>query len=704
MASDKILIEVEAKIKTAIDGLKKVQKEEKRTEKTSESLGSRIKSNWLGIGAAVAGAAVTIKKAFEFTKAFADFDQSSKAMSKQFGVDADKVIKKLKQVSAGTISNKDLVLAANKAMALNVTKDVGQMSQLLEFARIRARSMGLDTTQAFEDIVTGIGRASPLILDNLGIITKGWNEEAKSAGVAYDAQFILNKVLAQSEEASKQAGGGALTMAERFNKAAATAENLKVRIGQSLAPTINKIFDIFEKAIEKFNEMPKSMQDIGIAIGILVPIVGGLLLALGPVTAAIGALGLAVLYLSSSSDLASKPIEELMETITEADRVTKIWKKNIKDARLELAKETKTDIIKTSKTMEEMNKRLKNRVALQGVIEDGEKALLKVAKIRKPIDEEIKRRNDVLAEQEKRLAALRLANTNKTTASSKTELDAYKKLIQGKIALTTMWVNFAKDGINAIADLQQVKADNEVMRLEKELEKRIETIEANDELSVFANELQAQRDAEEFEAKFGFTQAYFDALSEEQKKRVIEGQNAENSLTLANHAATQESIENEKAKTKAQEDAENKITATKSDAFEKQKKSDILSTLANGIVASIKVLAQLGLPAGPPAAAVMLGLAGASAGAIGAKANPYATGGFAGLHGRELIQVGERGAETVLPADLTALLVDAAANANAGGGDSTTHNNTTNNFEVVANDSIELVNELKRQYGMEVFG
>jgi len=112
---------------------------------------------------------------------------------------------------------------------------------------------------------------------------------------------------------------------------------------------------------------------------------------------------------------------------------------------------------------------------------------------------------------------------------------------------------------------------------------------------------------------------------------------------------------------------------------------------------------QVVVVAGIPFGVIIAGLANVSAAVIASKANPYATGGFAGMHGEELIKVGERGTETVLPADLTALLVGAAANAYGGGGESTTNNNTTNNIEVSASDPIELVNELKKQYGMEVF-
>ena len=46
------------------------------------------------------------------------------------------------------------------------------MTALINVARSRGAAMGLTLTQAFNDIVTGLGRESALILDNLGITIK----------------------------------------------------------------------------------------------------------------------------------------------------------------------------------------------------------------------------------------------------------------------------------------------------------------------------------------------------------------------------------------------------------------------------------------------------------------------------------------------------------------------------------------------------
>lgn len=242
MATDEIRILIKAEIDDALKGLKKVGDD-------NESMLDKFKKNWLAVAGVATSVLIAIKKAFDFAKEFAEFKQASDAMSQQFGKNANEVIKKLKEVSAGTIANKDLVLAANRAMALGVTQDINKIAGLLEYARLRARAMGTDTTSAFNDIVTGIGRQSPLILDNLGIITKGWAEEAKAAKQSYDVQFILNKVLQQGQSELGRTGKMSLTSAEEIQVFSTNLKNIKVSIGKYVLPAFEALFAGFNKLI-----------------------------------------------------------------------------------------------------------------------------------------------------------------------------------------------------------------------------------------------------------------------------------------------------------------------------------------------------------------------------------------------------------------------------------------------------------------------
>lgn len=290
---NEIKIIVEAEVKRALKNLKKVQKEGETTGQKMGKMTQKMKAGWLVAAGGIAASIIAMKKAFDFTKEFAMFQQATSAMKNQFGKDADDVIKKLGAVSGGAISNAKLIEGANRAMALNVTKDLGQMADLLEVARFRAQTMGITTTQAFDDIVTGIGRQSPLILDNLGIITKGWDAEAKAAGKAFDQQFILNKILRQGAADIKDAGGVALTSAEKMLRFGASIENIKLKIGESLMPVFNALEPILFKILSFFERLPKKIALVGTALTILIPIVITIGALFGPMALAIAAVSVA---------------------------------------------------------------------------------------------------------------------------------------------------------------------------------------------------------------------------------------------------------------------------------------------------------------------------------------------------------------------------------------------------------------------------
>lgn len=83
--------------------------------------------------------------------------------------------------------------------------------------------MGISTTQAFNDIVTGLGRMSPLILDNLGITVdleattaKYAATLGKSADALTDAerkQALVNAVMESSASLMEDANASAQNLA-----------------------------------------------------------------------------------------------------------------------------------------------------------------------------------------------------------------------------------------------------------------------------------------------------------------------------------------------------------------------------------------------------------------------------------------------------------------------------------------------------------
>lgn len=213
--------------------LRKVDQSLSGLNRRFESMQRLMHATFVGVSVAAIG-----RTAWELANLGMQAERLEYAFRELSGTNADAMLERLRQGAQGTASEMSLMQSANKAMLLGVTQDVETMGRLLEVAAYRGRAMGLGTEDAFNDIVTGIGRMSPLILDNLGIVTggeKAFEAYAKSLGKTADAltdvekkQMLVNKVLADAPEL---AADGAAQVAT----AGAAWQDFKVEIGQQLA-------------------------------------------------------------------------------------------------------------------------------------------------------------------------------------------------------------------------------------------------------------------------------------------------------------------------------------------------------------------------------------------------------------------------------------------------------------------------------------
>ena len=220
-------------------------------------------------------------------------EESFNRMAAGAGMSADKIISGLDKAAAGTVSRADLMLAANKGMALGVAKNTDDFVKLMEIARDRARVMGMTTTAAFNDIVTGLGRGSPLILDNLGLVVKlGEAQEnyAKSIGKSTSEltesekkQALINSVMQQAERTIDRAALATDTQADELNRLTAEFSNLQLELTRTILPVVTSVMGVFL-------ELPGPIQKTALAMGILLVVAGPLstvigLMATGLVTA-----------------------------------------------------------------------------------------------------------------------------------------------------------------------------------------------------------------------------------------------------------------------------------------------------------------------------------------------------------------------------------------------------------------------------------
>ena len=175
-----------------------------------------------------------------------------------------------------TVSDVDLLTAANQALALGLPVD--QLNDLFAAARKVGGAMGRTTLQSVQDLTTGIGRQSRLILDNLGIIVDAetaYEEYALSIGKASSELTLQERKTAFTNAAITQLNSKAeilgdnisniTTLNEQFNT---SLTNLKTEIGTFLIPIVSDLVKQFTDdwlpSIQNIVEMFRSRDFTGI--------------------------------------------------------------------------------------------------------------------------------------------------------------------------------------------------------------------------------------------------------------------------------------------------------------------------------------------------------------------------------------------------------------------------------------------------------
>lgn len=172
-------------------------------------------------------------------------EQRFQGLAAAAGESGDAILTALRKASGGEISDLNLQLAANKANLLGVATSAADLGTLMAIARDRAQQLGTTSTEAFNDLVTGLGRGSALILDNLGIIV-----DAATANQTYadsigktvaqlseeeKKQALINAVVAQGNATLAATGGALESNVGGFERLGAAAENAASRAGAAIA-------------------------------------------------------------------------------------------------------------------------------------------------------------------------------------------------------------------------------------------------------------------------------------------------------------------------------------------------------------------------------------------------------------------------------------------------------------------------------------
>jgi len=185
-----------------------------------------------------------------------------KATVEDMGESADVMLKRMQEGSAGMVKDTELMQSFNKAAQLIGKEFAGDLPDSMKYFRKIANSTGVDVNYLMDGYVDGIGRLSPMILDNLGIVVDlnaAYETWAKESGKTVaemskqEKQIALNaQVMAKLEENTANLPdvlGTAKHASEAFS---VTWQNFKDKIGLALIPLFTKIVGNLSELADKW--------------------------------------------------------------------------------------------------------------------------------------------------------------------------------------------------------------------------------------------------------------------------------------------------------------------------------------------------------------------------------------------------------------------------------------------------------------------
>ena len=161
-------------------------------------------------------------------------------------LDKPALLDNLRKATKGTVSDIELMKAAVKARDFNIPLE--DLGKYLSFAQLKAQQTGQSLDYMVDSIVTGLGRKSPMILDNLGLSAAEISEKTKETG------DFMKGVASIVEKNLAQAGETYISAADRATQKTTTLQNKQLELGEALLP-------LKEEASEVFGSMKMGIID-----------------------------------------------------------------------------------------------------------------------------------------------------------------------------------------------------------------------------------------------------------------------------------------------------------------------------------------------------------------------------------------------------------------------------------------------------------
>ena len=153
-------------------------------------------------------------------------------------LDNPNLLQTLRKATKNTVDDIELMKAAIKARDFGIPLE--DLGKYLSFAQLKAQQTGQSLDYMVDSIVTGLGRQSPQILDNLGLSAAEISAKTKETG------DFMKAVASIVENNLAQAGETYISAADRAAQKTAELHNRQLELGQALLPLKEKISNTFD--------------------------------------------------------------------------------------------------------------------------------------------------------------------------------------------------------------------------------------------------------------------------------------------------------------------------------------------------------------------------------------------------------------------------------------------------------------------------
>ncbi|PVY43258.1 hypothetical protein [Pontibacter virosus] len=220
----------------------------------SGGLMQSLKGNVLQFAGAV-GIAFGVQQVLQFGKELFDLAKKAEGVELAFArIGSREQMQKLREQTKGTVSDLQLMQSAVKASNFKIPLDT--LGSGLAFAQKRARETGESVDFLVDSIVNGIGRKSPLILDNLGLSVTEIQKEFQKTG---DFATAVGNIIQREMEAS---GESVNYLADRTDRLSATWENIRLGAGKFMQWLFDPTALDTERVAEMTEELAKNYGKI----------------------------------------------------------------------------------------------------------------------------------------------------------------------------------------------------------------------------------------------------------------------------------------------------------------------------------------------------------------------------------------------------------------------------------------------------------